>query len=292
MHIKTAIPVLMLSGCLLGSLPAQKSQSIETALKRRLITCRGSVEVLYSGQKLKLEVKNRSRDTVVFHVDPGQIFTPTNAAYQPLIATRQKTIRLAPGEERPVYVNALCGDQPKMSASDGTTDFTMGGRASSALAAMLQQIQELGWEKNINMQNLVWAFTNDMSIASLEVEGLDALSRQKLMRSMTTKSGQSEPWYQIKYRPADPSSPILFSGIADEIKGDLKYELAQTDDIRIQVIDAQGRIQKTLVFIPGQAPGRYTLPLKFAAEELPLGQYSVRVEGRNALTYAKFNFEI
>jgi hypothetical protein len=94
------------------------------------------------------------------------------------------------------------------------------------------------------------------------------------------------------YRPADPSSPILFSGIADEIKGDLKYELAQTDDIRIQVIDAQGRIQKTLVFIPGQAPGRYTLPLKFAAEELPLGQYSVRVEGRNALTYAKFNFEI
>ncbi len=105
-----------------GKPPSSKSQSIETAVKRRLITCRGSVEELYSGQKLKLEVKNRSRDTVVFHVDPGQIFTPTNAAYQPLIATRQKTIRLAPGEERPVYVNALCGDQPKMSASDGTTN--------------------------------------------------------------------------------------------------------------------------------------------------------------------------
>jgi len=292
MNTKKAIPVLMLSGCFLGVLPAQQSLSIETAVKRKLISYRGSVEHLNAGQKLKLQVKNRSRDTVVFHVNPGQIFKPANASYQPLIATRQKIVRLAPGEERPVFVNALCGDRPKISASDGNTTFEVGDRANPAMADMLSQIQKMGWEKNINMQNLVWTFTNDMSIASLGVEGLDAISRKKLMHLMTLKSGQEEPWYQIKYRPADPESPILFSGIAEEIQGDLKYEVGSTDDVWIQVLDAEGRIQKTLVFIPGQAPGRYTLPLKFAAEELPMGQYSIRVEGRNSQTYGNFQFEI
>lgn len=292
MNTNKAIWALLLPGSIFGVLSAQQSLPIETVVKRKLITYSGSIEYLNSDQKLKLQVKNRSRDTVVFHVDPGQIFRPANAAYQPLIATRQKTIRLAPGEERPVFVNALCGDRPKMSATNGSTSFAVGERAGPAMAAMLQQIQEMDWEKNINMQNLIWAFTNNMSIASLNIKDLDPISRQKLMHLMTIKSGQQEPWYQIKYRPADPESPILFSGIAEEIKGDLKYEVGNTDDIRIQVVDAEGRVQKTLVFIPGQPAGRYTLPISFAADDLPMGQYRVQVEGQNAQTYGSFNFEI
>jgi len=292
MNQKKIISALMLSGCLLGSLPAQKSQSIEMALKRRLITYNGSVEYLTPNQKLKLQVKNRSRDTVVFHVEPGQIFRPANANYQPLIATRQKIIRLAPGEERPVFVNALCGDRPKMAAMDGSTSFAVGEQASPDLAAMLEHIQAMGWESKINLQYLIWVFTNNMSMASVQIQDLDVGSKQNLLRLMTLKTGQEEPWYEIRYRAADPQGPVLFTGIAEEVKGDLKYEVASADDIRIQVVDAEGRIQKTLVFIPGQAPGRYTLPVRFAAEDLPLGMYSVRVEGRNAQIYGRFNFEI
>lgn len=292
MNTTQVLPAILFAGFISASLQGQNSHSIEYAAQKRLITYTGSVEYLTSKQKLKLEVKNKTRDTVVFHIDPGQLFQPADPSYQPLMATRKKEIRLAPGEERPVFVNALCANSPLKSAGTGSTTFKIAGQGDVRLAKLLTTIQENRWEENVDPQRIIWSFTNNHSIAGLRIEGLDEDSKQRLKTTIAFMLKTEVPWYSIVYRDPEPNSDVLFSGIAEHISGNIEYELQEKQDIRIVVMDEHGTVLKTLMCIGGQVPGKYTLPVSFSAPDFPQGQYKIVVAGQNLGEFGEFDFKI
>lgn len=265
---------------------------IEEARNKRLLEYRGEVETQTNKRKLKLNLKNRSRDSLYVEVETGRTFTPDNQSYQPLVVTRGKTVKLGPGESRSVHVNALCGDAPKIAASSGDTGFNRSHLANQALRNILNFMLENRLDHFAGAQSVIWAFTNQHQVAGIAPQGLEQNYYDMLIKEVARQAGKNVPWYTLYFKEPPAGSNILFTDEPLCLEGKITYRIEECTDVHFVMADKAGTWKRNLRFINRQNPGEYFMPLKVGVENLAKGEYTIAVEDAGGKVISELPFRI
>ena len=90
-----------------------------------------------------------------------------------------------------------------------------------------------------------------------------------------------DPGYRVRYRETMEGDASYFSGLSEEIEGQVKVKLNETTNCMIALLDENGQLLKPLKYINDQQPGEIALSFKSNVSDLPKGNYSVAVVDLN-----------
>lgn len=248
--------------------------NLTDALARKLVR----LEAVKVSNGLDLNVINLAHDSVYLNIDAGCIFPPSDGRMQPQVVTRSHEICLAEGEERRARLLTRCGNANVGAVPFGYADFMEPVMGSPEMIEMLLALEPYKLDRSFTVQNIVWHFTNGHELATFHPNGDDPTDYQTAMAVFSTNNANLiDPGYRIKYRDSnDPNDPV-FSGIPEQIDGQVKVKLNSSADVVIALLDANGTIIKPLKYIGNQQPGEFALSFRGQVLDLPKGNYTVAV---------------
>jgi hypothetical protein len=278
-NMRKTILTILVTIATIGITAAQNtSLGIEQARTKKLIEYKGEILSQTGTRKLKLNLKNKTRDSLTLDIETGRVFMPTDPSYQPLVVTRGKTIMLGPKENREVYVNAICGNSNKRSSLNGSTEFNKSEMAKAGLVNVLNYLVEKRLDVSTDVQHIIWSFTNDIQIASIHQSGLSQNEFDEVMQKVSSEKGVTIPWYTISYEAPPDGSSSVFTGKPEKVEGKLAYTLNTQQDIQFILRDGNGKQLRYIKYINQQNPGEYIMPVAIDAKGLPNGKYQVSIE--------------
>ncbi|MCZ2444285.1 MAG: hypothetical protein LC101_10985 [Flavobacteriales bacterium] len=265
-----------------SSLTAQiRNLNIEKASKKKILSYKGEIDSQSSDRKLRLSLKNKSKDTLYLHIEPGRIFYPNNDSYQPLVVYREKNIVLKPEESREVYLNALCGASNKGSNCNGCAMFNRSEMGSDEMQGVLRFLNQKRLDAHVDMQHLIWVFTNNHLVASIGRAGLDEKTYQALLIEIARLKGVLPPWYTVTYAEPEAGSRSVFTNKPVKIEGKISYFNQEKQDMQIVLRDESGGIIRYFKYINQQLPGEYNISLVADVSGINPGHYDVSIENSN-----------
>lgn len=262
---------------------------IGEALKRKIIR----YEAVKAGSGLDLVVTNLMHDSVYLEIGSGWIFPTADESYQPQVVSRSHMICLGEGEERRARLLTLCGNAPGRSVPSGYAEFLKPVLGKSDMVATLRELEPYKLDKRGITQSIVWYYTNNFSMSSFHPgeTGLeDYLTTMKVFQ--TNEPEAVDPGYRVRYRESMEGDASYFSGISEEIEGQVKVTLSETTNCMIALLDENGQLLKPLKYINDQQPGELALSFKSNVSDLPKGNYSVAVVDLNGKKLGELPIEI
>jgi hypothetical protein len=251
------------------------------AQKEKKISFSGIVDHLRSHGYLKLKVKNTTKDSMAVHVETGRVFYTASKDYQPFVVLRSREIYLAPGEEKTTLLNTACGNASAYATSDGFNELGKTEMAGTDLVAALQEVEAQRLGNHQGIQQLVWAFTNDHSVASIVSYDNQSMKNNPLQIIAAKHKHVPLPNYKVDYEESEDGSGLAFSGRPKHIESNLQFVLNQQEDVRIVLRDEAGEIVKYVELIHGQKAGQFDLPVSIDLAGFSRGNYSLSAESSN-----------
>jgi len=255
----------------------KKKLTFQEARKNKSISFTGLVKSIGNNRRLKLAVKNNSKDSLQIEMEAGRIFYCNDNSLQPFVVYRSKSVILGPNEEKDSYVDAVCGNASASGCPDGYKGFTRTEMGSDALVGTLNEMEKSDILAEPYIQTLVWIFTNDHPIASLGRKG-DSNSPTELIAIVSKYKGQDVPIYQVRYHDVEEGSSLTFSGKPKNISSQINIKLTEQEDLRIVLKDKNGLVVRYAQHIQNQPPGDISIPLDLDLTGLSQGNYELVVE--------------
>lgn len=248
------------------------------AHKEKKITFSGVVNHIRNHGYFNLKVKNTTKDSLALHVETGRIFYTASDSYQPFVVLRSREIYLAPGEECTTLLNTACGNASASSTSDGFNELGKTAMAKPDLVAALEEVEANRLGNCSGIQQLVWAFTNDHSIASIVSYDNYTMKASPLQAIAAKHKNVPLPNYQVDYEEVEDGSGLAFSGRPKHIESNLQFVLNQQEDVRVVLRNESGEIVKYVELIHGQKAGQLNLPVSIDLAGFSRGNYLLSAE--------------
>jgi hypothetical protein len=262
---------------------------IGEALKRKII--RFEAEKVSTG--LDLRVKNLLQDSVYLEIGAGWIFPTEDPGLQPQVVSRSHMMCMGVGEERKARLLTYCGNAPARGVSWGYTEFKNPVLGKPEMVATLKELEPYKLDNRGITQSIVWYYTNNFSMSSFhpgETGVEDYLTAIKVFQANEPEA--MDPGYRVRYRESMEGDASYFSGISEEIEGQVKVKLNETTNCMIALLDENGQLLKPLKYINDQQPGEVALSFKSNVSDLPKGNYSVAVVDLNGKMLGELPVEI
>ncbi len=266
--------------------------NFEKAKKEKKISFSGIVEHVRNQGYFQLKVKNTTKDSLALHVETGRVFYTATNDYQPFVVLRSREIYLAPGEEKTTLLNTACGNASAMATSDGFHDLGKTEMASPDLVAALEEIEAKRLGNCPGIQSLVWAFTNDHSVASIVTYEGGKMKANELQLIAAKHKHVAIPRYQVDYQEASGGNAMAFSGKPNRVESSLQFILADQEDVRVVLRNEQGEIVKFVELIHGQKAGQLSLPVDLDVSGFSRGNYSLAAESSNGKSLSQMTIQI
>ena len=236
--------------------------NFEKAKKEKRITFSGIVNHVRNHGYFQLKVKNTTKDSLALHVETGRVFYTATNEYQPFVVLRSREIYLAPGEEKTTLLNTACGNASAKSTMEGFSNLGNTEMASPELVAALEEVEAKRLGNCNGIQQLVWSFTNNHSIASIVVYTNGKMKPSPLQAIAAKHKNVAIPNYQVDYEEADGNDGLAFSGKPNRVESSLQFILENQEDVRVVLRDEHGEIVKFVELIHGQKAGQLNLPVE------------------------------
>jgi hypothetical protein len=266
--------------------------NFEKAKKEKKISFSGIVEHVRNHGYFQLRVKNTTKDSLSLHVETGRVFYTATNDYQPFVVLRSREIFLAPGEEKTTLLNTACGNATAMATSDGFHDLGKTEMANADLVAALEEVEAKHLGNCTGIQQLVWTFTNDHSVASI-VTYTDGKMKPSELQAIAAKHKHvAVPRYQVDYQEASGNNAMAFSGKPNRVESSLQFILSDQEDVRVVLRDEQGEIVKFVELIHGQKAGQLNLPVDLDVSGFSRGNYSLAAESSTGKALSQMTIQI
>lgn len=277
--MKKLLVIILMLGMFIPAFSQRRSQriSFQEARQKKLISFTGIVNSIGERRRLRLALKNNSKDSLHIEMEAGRIFHCQDPQYQPFVVIRSKDIVLAPLETKESYVNAVCGNSGAAYTPDGYKDFKNTEMGSAGLVGALQEAELNHLDTDSHIQSLVWIFTNNHPVASLGRKG-DSEAPTELLSIAAKHKGVEIPVYHITYEDVEEGSQLTFSGKPKRITSEVSIVTSEKSDIRVVIKNSSGEIMKYVQHIQNQQPGNLTIPLDINLSGLQRGDYSLIIE--------------
>jgi hypothetical protein len=248
------------------------------AHKDKKISFSGVVDNIRNNGYFKLKVKNTTKDSLAVHVETGRVFYTASDSYQPFVVLRSREIYLAPGEEKTTLLNTACGNATAASTSNGFKELGKTEMASAELVAALEEVESKRLGNHEGIQQLVWTFTNNHSVASIVSYSSNEMTSNPLQAIAAKHKNVPLPNYKIDYEESEEGSGLAFSGRPKHVESNLQFVLNQQEDVRVVLRNEAGEIVKFVELIHGQKAGQLNLPVSIDLAGFSRGNYSLSAE--------------
>jgi len=278
--MKTKILIIVLWALCAPSFSQKEIQkcNFEKAQKEKKISFSGVVNHIRNHGYFNLKVKNNTKDSMALHVETGRVFYAASKDYQPFVVLRSREIYLAPGEERTTLLNTACGNASAKATNNGFKELGKTEMASADLVAALEEVEAMRLGNHEGIQQLVWAFTNNHSVAAIVKYENNQMKTNPLQAIAAKHKNVPLPNYKVDYEESEDGSGLAFSGRPKHIESNLQFVLNQQEDIRIVLRDEAGEIVKYVELIHGQKAGQLDLPVTIDLAGFSRGNYSLSAE--------------
>lgn len=196
---------------------------------------------------------NLSDESVSFVIDNGDMFIPSDSAYQNIVATRQETVELKPKEKKVIKIKGMCTEQSDMSGNDNIS-YSFKPSGNENLRKLAAYIGENKYQTSA-AQYAVWSLMNNNDINSIySSDSTEETNLKKFMASLTGKT------YKVKtndYRYNYYSPP------REKVGGNFEYNFSRPQDVQIAMFDKNGILVRELFNQKKVAPGEHQLNFEF-----------------------------
>jgi hypothetical protein len=266
--------------------------NFEKAKKEKKISFSGIVNHIRNHGYFQLTVKNTTKDSLALHVETGRVFYTATNDYQPFVVLRSREIFLAPGEEKSTLLNTACGNASAKYTGDGFHDLGKTEMANADLVAALEEVEAKRLGNCAGIQSLVWAFTNDHSVASIVTYDGGKMKANELQIIAAKHKRVPIPRYQVDYEEAQENSGLAFSGKPNRVESNLQFILENQEDVRVVLRDEKGEIVKFVELIHGQKAGQLNLPVDLDVSGFSRGNYSLAAESSTGKALSQMTIQI
>lgn len=266
--------------------------NFEKAKKEKKISFSGIVNHIRNHGYFQLKVKNTTKDSLALHVETGRVFYTATNEFQPFVVLRSREIYLAPGEEKTTLLNTACGNASARSTSDGFHDLGVTEMAAPELVAALEEVEAKRLGNCTGIQQLVWSFTNNHSVASIVRYDDGKMKPSELQVIAAKHKHVSIPRYQVDYQETSENDGLAFSGKPNRLESSLQFILDDQEDVRVVLRNEQGEIVKFVELIHGQKAGQFNLPIDLDVSGFDRGNYSLAAESSNGKPLSQMTIQI
>jgi hypothetical protein len=278
--MKTKILIIGLLTLCVNSYAQKQIQKCDfgKAQKDKKISFSGIVDHIRNHGYFKLKVKNTTKDSLAVHVETGRVFYTASNGYQPFVVLRSREIYLAPGEESTTLLNTACGNASASATGNGFNELGKTEMASADLVACLEEVEMKRLGNHEGIQQLVWAFTNNHSVASIVSYSNSEMTTNPLQAIAAKHKNVPLPNYKVDYEESAEGSGLAFSGRPKHVESSLQFVLNQQEDVRVVLRNEAGEIVKYVELIHGQKAGQLNLPVTIDLAGFSRGNYSLSAE--------------
>ncbi|MFM7078194.1 MAG: hypothetical protein ACKOYC_00235 [Bacteroidota bacterium] len=288
--MKRKIGLSVLACMMLAGPLAATSLNFGEALDRGLV--RFEVQPGGDGfRSMGINVQNISPAPIDVTLETGRIFRAIEPNIQPYVVTRPAIITLDPGETEEVQLHARCGNSSAGSAHFGT-HFTRTAMGPAPMIATLQDMNRHRVSSNSFYGNIVWHYTNNHDLASVDHSGTDEQVYNAIMRGICERENKNLAQYKKLFKPAPSGDDLEFSGIIANIKSHFNVVLEEPADLKVALLDNNGNTVKVLGYFMQVPEGAFNTPIDFEPVGINAGEYKISLINQDNKTIEQIPVKI
>jgi hypothetical protein len=240
----------------------------------------------HQGNCIAVNLKNLSKDTVFFFMEPGRRLFASDTSMQDILIVKRQEVALLPAEQRTISAYGFCCESNNGSPLKGLS-YSIGQMAPADWIKLSKHLSEHNYTASTT-QSAVWVLSNNHAVSSVCAE--DEKTIMPLRKLLAEIKGVEVPWYSTTYIK-DPAR--VFSNVPEYIYGDLDYTLKHNAIVSIVVRDKWGAIAKMLVEEAAKGPGVQKYELDLNVKGWGKGEYVITImeDYSNINTSRKFIIE-
>jgi hypothetical protein len=240
----------------------------------------------YTGEGIRIEVKNISGKSLNLILPKGSIFIPDNSGEQTLVKSDDVQFALNAGETKPLQFKGYCTELHDGGSGQGAT-FQIGTTQNEKLKSLLSFMDSLGIRDKSTIQFAVWSITDDNPVSYISTA--DSASRT-LRRYLCNITGQTAPWYNNTADIVETPQRV-FEIISREISGEISFRATGRVEMQGTVQDSTGKVVFTNPNKLNAPGGNITFWYRLRVEGWEKGKYYV-VYTNNGAEIIRKEFEI
>lgn len=249
---------------------------IADALKKGLVSLTVEGNGGYTGECLKLELKNISKKKLQLKVPAGQVFVASDTSLQNLMVSKEENFTVESGKLADSKLHGFC-----VEASDGAPSqqsiFKIGKMADGNLLQMAKYLNDNKLYDHPSAQYAVWAVS--------DAERLEGIGDPVLTKFVADLLGKPMPEYHIQYQipPQDrllPGQPANWKE-ALAMNGLFYYDLASDQAVDFGLYNEAGELVHSLFKGRIQKRGSHKFRFEFEIKGLQKGKYFARLTNKS-----------
>ena len=255
------------------SLPMGPPLNLQEAVEKGYITLETIGAGGYSGDCLKVKLKNLHRRDLEVVVPAGQVFEPGDSSLQNIMVAKEESILVEKGQQRTAKLYGFCVEAGDGSPGEGTP-FRLGKMATGNLLAFAGFLSQERQYKNDYAQSAVWAVSDD--------ERLEGGGDAALGNYLAELLGKPRPQYHVQYRQPDqgrilPGTPVRHLQKAFSLNGLFYYTLDRDRLVNFEIYNEDGERVHAFYENRQQKKGYHKFRFEFEISGLDPGKYFAKL---------------
>ncbi len=254
------------------SSPAATTLDLSEALQQKLVSVSAEGTGGHQGESIKLVCRNLRAQLLRVRIPQGLLMDPADSSMQTLVVAEARTLAISSKTPAEIRLKTFCTQAGDRSPSTGT-GFAIGAMAPEKLCQLLKYLSENGKIDDPAAQSAVWCVTNG--------EPLAGIGDPDLIKFTASLVGKQVPGYRVRYESREVPGERADLGKAMLVESSFQYTLSRDEVLSTLLLDAEGKLVKTLRDNEPAKAGEHRSGLKLQAWNLKRGKYTVRVQTKS-----------
>ena len=253
--------------------------TLEKATKSNLVSFKIRGTGFYSGNCLKLNLINKTKDSLFIILESGRRLDSKNNDEQDILITKEQKFIVSGNQTKEFTINGYCC-QANNHAPEKNANFNIGKMADSNLTALSQFCNKNTFNES-DIQSSVWCVSNKRPIASIPA------INEKLRVFVANITKQELPWYQLDYKKGTSISYIPTK--PEKIFGYINYKIETDDSFKIELKDVDGNLIQTYANKKMVKKGEYDIWFDLQVSHYPKGKFYIHIfNGKKLVSKKEF----
>lgn len=249
--------------------PSPSTLSIVDALDQKKIALSITAIGGHQGESITLTCRSLQGQFLRVKIPQGLLMEPSDSSMQTLVVAEAQSLAVNAKLSATIQLKTFCTQAGDRSPGSGTS-FALGAMAPDKLCQLLKLLSDNGKTDDASAQSAVWCITNGHSLASIGDAAVTKFTAELL--------GKKPPGYRVQYESREVPGERADLGKALIVESNFQYTLQKVEKLSTLLLDAEGKLVKTLRENEPAAAGEHRSGLRLQAWNLKPGKYTVRVQ--------------
>ena len=235
--------------------------TLEDAVKQKLISADIKGNGGYSGNCLKLAIKNLGNKSISISIPAGTMFKPSDDGAQNILVPKDQIFVLAGSENKNSLVRGFCCEATDHAPSKDMS-FAISKNTNPKMVQLINFVKTKSYADNI-LQDAIWCVSNNHEITDIYAPNMEVI--KPLRDELCKITGQKDEWYSTpKEHKVDEDGNISHETI--QVSGQIKFKALANGKVHNEIYDSENKVlvknPNSFEVIPGNIEYGFDIKVK------------------------------